>query len=192
MKLSQEQQEFVDFVVRAPAGTVAVLEAPGGTGKSHAIKEGLCKALPNTIIGAYSGMAARNIGGMTVDRLFSFVFGLIYNPKWTYTEYRRMMYGKRGSAAGAFFNKQKMEVLQFAMCIVIEEAFALTCDKIDAIDMILRGVMKEPLIAFGGKKIVFVGDPGQLPPIVKDEAAYQNLCYNPPYDLTVSKVFCES
>lgn len=193
MGLSKKQQEIVDFAVRMPESTVGVISGPAGAGKSYVI-DAIDGQVGNMLKCAPSGRAAQNIGGQTIHRLFNLDAGLIYDPSWTYTSYRRFMFGKYGKMAGRFFNKKKAEILAMAQYIVVDECYNVSCHLIDAMDMIMRGVKKNPHVAFGGTRMLFFGDSGQLQAVVtrQDEKKLIALGYQAPFGLEQARVFNES
>lgn len=188
-KPSQEQQEFLDQIRKSTG--VTLLSGQAGTGKSFIMEE-VEKILPNVLKCAFSGRAAQNIGGMTMHKLFNLVFGMIYDPRLTYTEYNRLLRGSMGKRAGQYTNRKRTEVLTVPLLtIIVDEAWNVTADKIDAMDMILRGLRKKPHTPFGGVRMIFSGHDGQLLPVANHEdiKKLKEYGYKYPYNIEEAKVF---
>ena len=62
--------------------------------------------------------------------------------------------------------------------LVIDEVAMVRCDMLDAVDRILRVFRKRMNEPFGGVQVVLIGDPFQLPPIVRaEEVSILRKCY---------------
>ena len=150
--LSPEQAKILASIM-AGAGPFFVT-GKAGTGKSH-----LLRALAShdqnfgkCLVTAYSGLAALNVGGVTLH-------SVILNPYFhVYTDGNRAY--KQSPATRA--------LLSGIQLLIIDEISMVRADMMDAIDRCLRWARNSNL-PFGGLKIVMFGDPFQLPPFVKSE-----------------------
>ncbi len=135
-----------------------LITGPGGTGKSFLIDRidaeyrdpftgdsALLKVAP-------TGMAALNIGAPTLHRAFGMRPGYTRGRRW----------------AASFFDRIR--------ALLIDEVSMVRADLLDDVDACLRRswaeanykpVAESPV--FGGLKLIMVGDPFQLAPIVKDD-----------------------
>ena len=135
------------------------------TGRAGVGKSVIINALRDTLPGevvylAPTGMAARNVQGMTIHRFFNFppadILPFGYVPE---------------------LSLEKEEVLACTDTIVIDEASMVRSDIFAAIDNTLR-YYAPPHLAnspFGGKQVVMVGDFFQLPPVVRHASVAREL-----------------
>ena len=140
-----------------------LLSGPAGTGKSYLIhqlrKEG------NIVVLATTGIAAAQIGGMTIHKFFK--LGICNNKKdlayYTKTSIEKIMHGKDVSyerAAKIFFHPI-LQILPKCDFIVIDEVSMMSADLLDMVVERLRET------GFSDIPILFVGDFYQLPPVSK-------------------------
>jgi ATP-dependent DNA helicase PIF1 len=137
-KLSEEQERAVEY---AADGRNLLLVGKAGVGKSttvYSILQGMEDVGRKYVVCAPTGVAAINVGGITVHRLIS-----ILNKK----------------QSNAINNGEGMDA------IVIDECSMLRADLFDDLDTALRKYSYDAG-PFGGYQIILVGDPGQLPPVV--------------------------
>lgn len=123
-----------------------------GTGKST-----LLRLVRENFLGGYqfcapTGIAAANINGQTIHSFFKF-------PPHRFQPGRMHSGLLKGSPDGA-------GMLKALKLLVIDEASMATPDIVDAVDETLR-VGRDNRRPFGGCKIVFFGDMGQLPPVYR-------------------------
>lgn len=125
-----------------------------GTGKSTFIK--LAQTVSKTIceVVAPTGVAALNVNGKTVHSLF-------HLP-------HRVMLPNDPSLKEIRFNSEDEFILVHTDLLIFDEVSMLTSAMLDCIDSILKNVCRSDK-PFAGKKVLFVGDPFQLPPIVNKE-----------------------
>ena len=141
------------------------LTGMGGTGKSHLLREWidmktrfLDQEAP--IITAPTGIAALNIGGMTVHRWSGMMLGPKNRddmPSFLQNHLRRL--GK----------KQVVDITE-AKTLVIDEISMLPGLHLDYLNAFLKSIRgnREP---FGGLQIIAIGDFLQLPPVRLDDGA---------------------
>jgi ATP-dependent DNA helicase PIF1 len=144
-QLNKSQQVAFDAICNMEDGEYLFLTGDAGTGKSFLVRY-LSEQL-RPILTASTGLAAVNIGGVTCHAFFGLDIG-IYTPQQP-----------------PRIRKDQQDILKAAEYIVIDECSMLRSDMVDAIDHACRIALKTDT-KFGGKKIIFVGDVFQLPPIV--------------------------
>jgi hypothetical protein len=122
---------------------------PAGCGKSHLIKQ--MQSMRDDIIAvAPSGIAALNIGGSTIQSYFGIT-------PYTYTTNKKTI---------RINNRQKIEDILRCKILLIDEISMIRCEILDIVDCKLRHIRKNPL-PFGGLKLLFIGDPFQMEPVVQ-------------------------
>lgn len=142
-----------------------------GTGKSTFIHYFTQKTGKKVLLMAFTGIAAINVGGVTIHSFFRFPF-------------RALLPGDEEIKIFEEYD-QKRKIIEETDTIVIDEISMLRADILQAIDYSLRNNGGDHHSLFGGKQIIFVGDIFQLPPITNanDEVEKYlfNECYNSPY-----------
>lgn len=123
-----------------------------GTGKSTFIHYFAQSTDKKVIKLAFTGIAAINVGGQTIHSFFRFPLKPLM-PKddeiHRFEDYT-----------------EKYKMIQRIDTIIIDEVSMLRADILEAIDHSLRINGGDPNKRFGGKQMLFVGDPFQLPPVV--------------------------
>ena len=139
-----------------------------GTGKSLLLSV-FSQATDKKILKlAPTGIAALNIGGATVHSTFGY-------SNLVGTDCDDL------SSTTLILNTEKRLVLKNVETIIIDEVSMLRVDVVEKIDKILR-IINNTNTIFGGKQMVFVGDPFQLPPVTKGkEEQYLNDKYGGVY-----------
>jgi ATP-dependent exoDNAse (exonuclease V) alpha subunit len=155
IRLSQEQQNLFDYIEQSENNIFVTGRA--GTGKSTLLNYLVENTQKNVAVCAPTGVAALNVGGVTIHSLFGFPFGIL---------------GEHDIAR--HLNRRTREVLAALDVLVIDEVSMVNADLMDAISKsmgIARGRRKIP---FGGAQIVMFGDPYQLSPVPgnNEERAY--------------------
>lgn len=100
---------------------------------------------------APTGVAAINVGGMTVHRFFSFPINV--TVEMVSSDYR----------------PKYMKEIKNLETLIIDEISMLRADLLDCLDLSLRRYGPKSNQPFGGVQMVFVGDLLQLPPVAKGE-----------------------
>lgn len=150
-QLSREQTGAVIRAATAAAspGRFVFITGEAGTGKSvilRALREGGM----NIVVCAPTGLAALNVGGVTLHSMFPLKLGPNFAEKAEVIDSRRL---------GALANCD---------AIAIDEVGMVRADVLDMIDASLRRSLN-PDEPFGGKTIIAFGDLWQLEPVAKSE-----------------------
>jgi len=144
--LSDEQQKLFDYIESTDANIFITGRA--GTGKSTLLSYLIANTEKSFAVCAPTGVAALNVGGVTIHSLFTFPFGVLGE-----VDIARHM------------SRRTREVLRAIDVLVIDEISMVNADLMDAISKamgIARGRRKVP---FGGAQVVMFGDPYQLSPV---------------------------
>ncbi len=156
LQFSADQARALEFLLSEDWGSpVAFLTGEAGTGKSTLLRS-FVKRSQNTAVVAPSGLAAVNVGGSTIHSLFKFRWGPFAPNDEAIQEF----------APGS----PKRELFENLRVLVIDEVSMVRADLMDAIETSLRLNGPRPGTPFGGVRVLLVGDPLQLEPIVKDRA----------------------
>jgi hypothetical protein len=180
MEPSKQQRDFVEYVKRAEQGEQISLDGGAGSGKSFTINL-LCDEVPNILRCASTGSAGVLVGGVTAHNLFCIPTGGAIDPRLSLNAYRHKLMVKmnggrepnqaelRGlySKTSWLFPKKKLEVINLAHRVVLDEKSMCRCDHVDWIDKFCKRARKNPNLPFGGLTIIWAGDDGQLPSVVK-------------------------
>lgn len=141
------------------------LTGNAGTGKSTLLDTWRNKTKQSVAVLAPTGVAALNVKGQTIHSFFGF------RPDITVQKIHRF-YRKKGKK-GLF---KKLDA------IIIDEISMVRADLLDCIDQFLRMHGKDSTEAFGGVRMIFIGDLHQLPPVVTDsEKKIFETYYKTPY-----------
>jgi len=148
------------------------LTGKAGTGKTTFLKFIRENTFKKMAVTAPTGVAAINAGGTTLHSFFQLPFG-------PYLPIPQPYFSTLSSSAIACsdpqslfrnirFNSAKRELLQELELLIIDEISMVRADTLDAIDTILRHFRGQPLLAFGGLQVLYIGDLFQLPPVVSN------------------------
>jgi hypothetical protein len=145
------------------------LTGKAGTGKTTLLRHIIAHTHKQLLITAPTGVAALNVGGVTLHSQFQLPFGgflpiqgepvlqgnLKFETAQSIPRHTRM-------------RNEKRQVINSAELLIIDEISMVRADMLDAIDTMLRYVRRnqEP---FGGLQLLLVGDMMQLPPVAKNE-----------------------
>jgi ATP-dependent DNA helicase PIF1 len=148
------------------AGHNLFLTGKAGTGKSTLIRHYLDTTDRQTVVAAPTGIAALNVNGYTIHRLFSFPIGVT-------EEIVRSAQYRPGRFA---------RVLSQLDTLIIDEASMVRADLFDALTAALERFGPRPGQPFGGVQLVLVGDLYQLPPVVTSaETEWINENFSSPF-----------
>jgi ATP-dependent DNA helicase PIF1 len=153
--LSNEQQALFDYIEGSENNIFVTGRA--GTGKSTLLTYLIENTKKKVAVCAPTGVAALNVGGVTIHSLFGFPFGIL---------------GTEDIAR--HLNRRTREILAAIDMLVIDEVSMVNADLMDTMSRamgIARGRRKLP---FGGAQVVMFGDPYQLAPVPgnNEERAY--------------------
>jgi len=169
--LDESNKEFnyaLDFVMHT--NKMVYLTGKAGTGKTTFLKYLKTVSNKNIVVLAYTGVAAVNAGGQTINSFFNIPFGplppndrrLRLNAPYDDTDKSTIFdYFK--------YNNDKRKIIQNLELLVIDEISMVRCDMLDVVDKILRVFRKRPNEPFGGIQVLLIGDTFQLAPIAKRE-----------------------
>ena len=134
------------------------LTGKAGTGKSTFLKY-ICNITKKKyVVLAPTGIAAVNVGGMTLHSFFKLPFKplLIDDPDFSIRNIRKTLK----------YSHEKVKLLKSVDLIIIDEISMVRADIIDFIDKVLKVYCQDFRHPFGGKQLLLVGDVFQLGPVV--------------------------
>jgi len=131
-----------------------------GTGKSTFIQYFTKTTKKKIILLSFTGIAAVNIGGQTIHSFCGFPF-------------RPMLPEDKGiKKLQEHYNT--FQIIKNLDTIIIDEVSMLRSDILEGMDHFFRINGGDKTKYFGGKQVIFIGDPYQLPPIVEsDKVSYE-------------------
>ncbi len=158
--------EFRHALELLAGGENVFLTGKAGTGKSTLIRLFTADTDRNVVVVAPTGIAALNVDGYTIHRLFGF------RPTTTLDDVR----------SGEYRPGRFAKTLASLQTLIIDEASMVRADVFDMVAQALSRFGPEPGTPFGGVQIVLVGDLYQLPPVVTEgEAEFFSTTYETPY-----------
>ena len=158
--------EFRAALSLLAAGRHLFLTGKAGTGKSTLIRHFMAGTDRNVVVVAPTGIAALNVDGYTIHRLFGF------RTTTTLTDV----------TGGSYRPGRFAKTLASLDTLIIDEASMVRADVFDMVAAALQRFGPQPGAAFGGVQVVLVGDLYQLPPVVGDgEQDYFSTVYDTPY-----------
>lgn len=138
-----------------------------GTGKSTFIHYFTQKTKKQVLLTAFTGIAAINVGGVTLHSFFKFPF--------------RALLPNDEELKVLSEHDQRRKIIEDIDTIVIDEVSMLRADILQAIDFCLRKNGGNAAQLFGGKQIIFVGDVFQLPPVTNPASEVEQYLFNERY-----------
>jgi ATP-dependent DNA helicase PIF1 len=149
------------FLAAAKGGQNCFLTGMAGTGKSTLLRQFISESPRRVDITAPTGVAALNVGGMTIHRFCGMMLGPA--PSQTNEEYFTLLQRDPRRSIQAGFNRvRRCETL------VIDEISMLPGRQLDFVEFLFRRLRgrDEP---FGGCHVIATGDFLQLPPVRTNE-----------------------
>lgn len=142
------------------------LTGKAGTGKSTLIRRFMSSTDRKVVVVAPTGVAALNVDGYTIHRLFGFMKTTALSDV----------------CSGGYRPTRFARTLSSLDTLIIDEASMVRADLFDMLAAALERYGPQPGTPFGGVQIVLVGDLYQLPPVVTDpEAEFFSTRYQTPY-----------
>lgn len=164
--------EFRHALALLAEGRHMFLTGKAGTGKSTLIRHFMASTERNVVVVAPTGIAALNVDGYTIHRLFGF------RTTTTLADINDGQY-----RPGRF-----TKTLSSLQTLIIDEASMVRADMFDMVASALERFGPAPGTPFGGVQIVLVGDLYQLPPVITGgEEAYFSTVYQTPYFFSARK-----
>ena len=161
--LTDEFRHALDLLA---GGRHLFLTGKAGTGKSTLIRRFMVQTDRAVVVVAPTGIAALNVDGYTIHRLFGF------RTTTTLDDVR----------GGGYRPGRFAKTLASLQTLIIDEASMVRADVFDMLAAALERFGPEPGAPFGGVQIVLVGDLYQLPPVVSEgEAGFFKTTYETPY-----------
>lgn len=145
IELSEEQKALYDLMENTKKNIFITGKA--GTGKSYLLKYFKEHTKKNVLYTAPTGIAAINIGAVTIHSAFGFD-------------------NLKDGVKYFSLNPEKVDILRNLEVLIIDEISMVRVDVLEQIDKILK-FYNRTTKAFGGKQVIVFGDVFQLPPIVK-------------------------
>lgn len=151
-----------EFSALAATGQNIWLTGQAGTGKSHLLRQWLATDGRNADVTAPTGIAALNIGGMTIHRFC----GIGIGPK-------------DGESIGDFIEhlseqqspsvRDARQRIRACSVLVCDETSMISGRLLDTVDAWFRHV-RGRMSPFGGAQLICLGDALQLPPVRRDQS----------------------
>lgn len=167
IELDNENLEFknaIDLVVANKS--LIYLTGKAGTGKTTFLKYLKQVTDKNMAIVAFTGVAAINAGGQTINSFFKIPFGpFIPNDKRLRTSSDTGDIDTSTIYNHFRYNQERLDIINKLELLVIDEVSMVRCDMLDVIDKLLRVFRKSTYLPFGGVQVVLIGDTFQLPPV---------------------------
>ncbi|MEX0882617.1 MAG: AAA family ATPase [Cyclobacteriaceae bacterium] len=144
------------------------LTGRAGTGKTtflHTLRK--LSLQKNFAVVAPTGVAAINAKGRTIHSLFKIDPRQIFLPGDPRLSVQ--VKGKKESIFTTFkYSKNRLNVFKNLDVLVIDEISMVRVEILDVVDQILRVFRRKMHLPFGGVQLILIGDPFQLPPVVRE------------------------
>jgi len=167
MELTEEFVSAID-AMNDPEIPIVFVTGNAGTGKSTLLKyfyKGKQDEEKNIVLLSPTGIAAINIGGMTLHSFFKLPITFL----------------SESICAGIRMDDKQRKLYEALEYLIIDEISMVRADVLDAVDYILRSA-RNSYRPFGGVKIILFGDLHQIEPIVdKDMQKECKKLYKTPF-----------
>ncbi len=166
--LDTQNQDFIQALEVALFSDKSLfLTGKAGTGKTtflHTLRR--LNLDKNMAVVAPTGVAAINAKGKTIHSFFKIDPRQIFLPGDPRLQVKAQ---EKGNSIYDHFRyrKKHRKVLERLQILVIDEVSMVRVEILDLIDQLLRVFRKKMHLPFGGVQMVFIGDPFQLPPVVR-------------------------
>lgn len=150
------------------------LTGKAGTGKTTFLRKAVAESKKEIVVLAPTGIAALNAGGQTLHSFFRLPFQpfLLTDMRFMAPSQQQKAYGfrdKENIYSSLSYTANHRNALEKVETIIIDEISMVRADILDMIDRILRVYRGRIRTPFGGVQMVLIGDPFQLPPVVKKD-----------------------
>lgn len=156
VRLSDEQQKVYNILEQSHSN--AYITGKAGTGKSLLLEYFVSHTRKTVAVVAPTGIAALNVGGMTIHSFFKFPPDVI-DLKTINVDYK------------------SREILRNIDAIVIDEVSMIRVDLMEGISAKLK-IARRSDEPFGGVQMIMFGDLYQLPPVVTDGQLHRYFNHN--------------
>ncbi|MDR2567454.1 MAG: AAA family ATPase [Bifidobacteriaceae bacterium] len=158
--------EFKSAMEILESGGSMFLTGKAGTGKSTLVRHFVENTRRKVVVAAPTGIAALNVDGLTVHRLFGFTANTTLDTV----------------ASGDYRPNRFAKVIAGMDTLIIDEASMVRADLLDQVEIAMRRFGPRKGQPFGGVQVILVGDLFQLPPVVPDsEKSWLESRYDTPY-----------
>jgi len=154
--LGEEQQKLFNEIENSRDHFFVTGKA--GTGKSILLQYLKHHSKKHLVVGAFTGVAALNVGGQTLNSLFRIPPGFI-------------------DIKNIRISGTVKTLMRHVDTVVIDEVSMVRADMMGAINVLLQQALENNL-PFGGVQMILFGDPYQLPPVVADEGLHEYFAHN--------------
>lgn len=171
MKYVESEEQILESLLK---GNNLFITGSAGAGKTY-IASSFARNVSNVVLTATTGVSALNLGGETIHRFLG--IGIATRDFQASKIIGKWESIKRSNKP---WDREKWKTLKNTRAIVIDEVSMLRRDQFELLDIVLSGILENPL-PFGGIQIILVGDFFQLPPVIttKDKSKFPDL--NKPY-----------
>ena len=168
--LDTENEQFIHALEIALFSDRSLfLTGRAGTGKTtflHTLKK--LNLDKNMAVVAPTGVAAINAKGKTLHSFFKIDPRQLFLPGDP--RLKPNIKNKKLSIFQTFqYKKAQLDVIRKLDLLVVDEVSMVRVEMLDVIDQILRVFRKKMHLPFGGVQLILIGDPFQLPPVVRNE-----------------------
>jgi ATP-dependent DNA helicase PIF1 len=160
------------FHASAKAGGNVFLTGAGGTGKSTQLREFIAECPRRVSVTAPTGVAALNVGGMTIHRFCGMLIGPAAGQS-NEDYFNQLQRDPRRSILAGFNRVKRCEVL------VIDEISMLPGRQFEFVEFLFRRLRGRD-VPFGGCQVIATGDFLQLPPVRKSETERYDWAFQSP------------
>ena len=187
IELDAQNKEFTQALeIAKTTNRIMYLTGRAGTGKTTFLKYLKKIISKNTVVVAYTGVAAINAGGQTIHSFFQIN---PQDPPFIPNDNRLRFYtpekddkDQRNIYNYFLYNRAKRDLLEKLELLIIDEVSMVRADFIDVIDKLLRAFTgRDKGLSFGGVQVIFIGDAFQLPPIEGQEWQFLEQHYESPF-----------
>ena len=157
------QSVFLSHYFGGSWSGVSCLHGPGGVGKSHALRA--LREDPGVVMTAATGTVALQNGGITVHEFLGLGLDMSEaNANKKILSHVLKIKGMKRVPRKLFWMKDIKEKWEGVKTLIVDEASMVSAEVLCRLDWVLRRVRGQNESPFGGVKVIFVCDFGQLGP----------------------------